>query len=141
MNKMEFRAWNGKRMLHNVGVHPHIIAFHGAEDDQYTESTEGAFTVSQMMDTYKIMQYIGALDKNKRKIFSGDIVRWKGIDFSYVCKVIYDEKEFLGFVLEGIDEKIKERGNVPIGKYGAKLKDLNVIGNVYEPFKINYENE
>lgn len=142
MKIIEFRAWDGLKMLHNVGVHPFIMAFHGADDDSYDENSEGAYTLSQKFESYKIMQFTNILDKNKEKIFEDDIVEWEGekqgIKFSHTCRVLYDDKEFFGYVLKSYAKD--ELGNIPIGAYGANPKELKVIGNVYQNLNLNFSN-
>lgn len=137
MNKLEFRAWNGSRMLHNVGVHPHMIVYHGAEDEGYTENSEGAYTISPAFNRYVIMQFIRAYDKNEEKIFEGDVVRWEGSGFSHTCRVLFDDVEFLGYTLESYNKD--EDGLIPIGVHGAKPEELEVIGNIYENLKFKFK--
>ena len=140
MKKIEFRAWDGKTMLRNVGVHPHILTFHGVDDEDYKESSEGAFTVCQKFADYKIMQFTGSIDKKGVKIFEDDVVLWKGkkgeLEFSHTCKVLFDDVEFNGYVLKS--QADEERGYIPIGLYGAKTDELEVVGNIYENLKIKF---
>ena len=140
-NKFEFRAWNGSKMLHNVGVHPHIIEFHGAEDDGYDENSEGAYTISPAFKNYTIMQFTRAYDKNKVKIFEDDVVRWesKKDNFYHVCRVIFDSKEFLGYVLKSYNKHEANLGVVPMGLHGARLSEIEVIGNAHENLKFKFK--
>jgi uncharacterized phage protein (TIGR01671 family) len=138
MKKFEFRCWDGNKMMHNVGIHPHIIERH----EDYEDGQGGQFTVSPSFDCYKIMQYINAKDKYGDKIFENDIVIWSYIKnrkmVSFTCKVVYDDKEFIGYVLKPLDKG--NAGYIPIGMYGAKPSELEVLGNIYENLKIKFKN-
>lgn len=137
MRNLEFRCWNGKKMVYNVGVHPFICMRH--EDMEIGDN--GYITVSQSFGRYKIMQYINSKDKYGDKIFENDIVVWSYMKnrkhISFTCKVVYDEKEFMGYVLKPLDNGNK--GYIPIGMYGAKPSELEVIGNEFENLKIKFK--
>ena len=68
-------------------------------------------------------------DKNNKDIFEGDKIYWKGEtsygEFEHNCIVIFDNKDFCGWVLKSLDNP--ELGVVPIGTHGANSNELEII--------------
>jgi uncharacterized phage protein (TIGR01671 family) len=89
-----------------------------------------------------IGQYTGLTDKNDKKIFEGDIVKYKntdgikfnGVGLTVIGKVIYNEKT-ASFAVYGKD------------KFGAKnydyfpIKDVEIIGNIHDNLELPKEGE
>jgi hypothetical protein len=72
-------------------------------------------------------------DCKGNELFGNDIVLWKSgnqitFQHDFICKIVFDHEEFNGWALEceGLE------GLIPLGKYGAKLEDIELIGNVYQ---------
>lgn len=107
------------------------IARHCYNDEEITSYYIGSG--NNTIDGKTLGQYTGLTDKNGKKIFEGDIGRYKQTDGakingkSIVCigKVVYNEKT----ASFGVDSK---------DEIGAKnydyfpIKDFEIIGNIYD---------
>lgn len=80
-------------------------------------------------DNIELMQFTGLKDKNGVKIFEGDIVNYYGRNAIVKIGFPHDEKWYpYGVCIEYIKYNLKEVEYV----YKLELKDLEVIGNVWE---------
>ena len=90
-------------------------------------------TYNKKVETNTVGQYTGLTDKNGKKIFEGDVVKYKntdgavykGVTLIVIGKVVYNEKT-TSFAVYGKDE------------IGAKycdyfpIKNIEVIGNIHD---------
>lgn len=67
-------------------------------------------------------QFTGLLDKNGNKIFEGDIVKCRSLEYGYTNKAVYYNEDKARFVLSSLGT------DYDFGEYMT----LEVIGNVYD---------
>jgi hypothetical protein len=111
MTKNKFKAWNGVEW---VGV--------------------GEFTLDDLAEfshVYKFLQFTGALDKNQKQIFEGDIVLFDNPDpydgQDQLTKIVGYNSRVMGFRLYNFTHEIN--------KYGGQVffpEEVEVIGNIFE---------
>jgi uncharacterized phage protein (TIGR01671 family) len=131
MREIKFRAWDGKKMLNNVGVHPFIIqALWQDKDNSMKESDDGAYLISPSFTTYHIMQFTGLYDLNGKEVYEGDLLcLWNG---SRILEVRWGR---VGWVLFGdLFKKLGFPDGDDCSEYHTKsyLRECEVIGNIYE---------
>ena len=115
MREIRFRAWdNETKSLFQV------VAF-SCWDDKTNDWTD---TITKVQDCngnwYKdfvLMQYTGLLDKNRKEIYEGDVLRWDG---SVVGEVSFEHCEYI--VGKGVDARALCNAS----------DEIETIGNLYE---------
>jgi len=89
----------------------------------------GNYMLTEKRDTvpnFVVMQYINFIDKNKKEVYEGDIVRVVYNGTMYIKQVVFDESE--------LDFKATN-GKKEYGKHFVYLpccEEVEVIGNIYE---------
>jgi len=81
MDRVKFRAWDGTRMLNNVGTHPSMLMSLVGEPHYYEPYTDGAYIISNSFDSYTLMQFIDREDIEGVDMYEGDILRSNGFDY------------------------------------------------------------
>jgi uncharacterized phage protein (TIGR01671 family) len=123
MRPIEFRQWLGeerKRMFYGIGA---------IKEGMWAGMPEVTWS------KYPLMQYIGLLDKNGKKIFESDI-----ISYADICsdKWMLEEQRTIGIVkwFENARFEAQEiRENHKGGHYRAFwdwMEDIEIIGNIWE---------
>ena len=137
MREIKFRVWDSdfKKMRYLSSTHD-IIEFDENGIGQYHNLQTGYGEWFGYL-----MQYTGLKDKNGKEIYEGDIVRFVRNFSKYKCSKNYDFEvyfnEFLcHYALNILDDESNSYGKN--GQFdiltltGAKVKDLEIIGNMYK---------
>lgn len=85
-------------------------------------------------------QFTGLIDKNRKKIFDGDIAKFKRFGDTCIGKIIFNQKtggfEFWWNVTVGAyGEKATYRANLSV------CDDIEVIGNIHDNFELLEQDE
>lgn len=108
MRSLEFRAWDGKKMIDDVipASETSIIELYDRHEWQEIEAEA-------------VEQYTGLKDKNGNEIYENDILEdGSGEPLEYWL-VRFEDGKFIGST-QGVDEDIFE------------LTDLDIVGNIHE---------
>ncbi len=131
MREILFR---GKYVDDDKWIYGHYVHQYGADMIYLPDGTDREYGFDYYhIDPETIGQYTGLTDKNGKKIFEGDIVKYKntdgavykGVKLTVAGKVVYNEK-VTGFAIYGKDE------------LGAKhcdyspIKQIEIIGNIHD---------
>lgn len=121
MREIEFRCWNKieKRMIPSVVP----VSF------PFPDQSIGEENYIQKNDYYVFMQYIGQKDKNKKKVFEGDIVKVpageSGDNYYKEC-MAFVKYEDDGFVLENPNNRWK------FVEQDWWWNEVEIVGNIFE---------
>ena len=139
MREIIFRGKSTRNGKWLYGSYIHQTEYFGdtAECHYIVECCPAKFNFKMMnyfpIDFETVGQYTGLTDKNGKKIFEGDIIKYKntdgikfnGVALTVIGKVVYNEKN-ASFAISGKDE------------IGAKhydyfpIKNIEVIGNIFD---------
>jgi len=138
-----FRVWDGTKMWYDGSIQFDMFPLTILESTPYVKSTffefdgieSGEMCVGKAITTFETMQCFGKVDINKKKIFEGDIVKFK--DPSSHENLIY------GQVVFNHDDCQFEVRNLKRWTYHDKsfsyndhefcrIYDIEVVGNIYE---------
>lgn len=131
MRKIRFRVWdkeNEMMIYQNKNICFHIAdEFVGVDNDETGDYQEYNFSWMGSLNT-ELMEFVGLVDKNKKEIFEGDIVKFPlfnlGIISEYLAGIVFfEEGKF----------KIKVIDN---GNYNIDRTKIEVIGNIYQDEKL-----
>lgn len=123
MRELKFRAWSKpeKKMIYNIQN----------EFEERIELGMDCFSDYLKNDDFIVEQYTGLKDKNSRKIYEGDIVKF--VDLELAIKptgvVCFDNAKFFIKDLEFSDGTYHI---VDFYDYNIPNRDFEVIGNIHE---------
>ena len=108
MREIKFRAWD---KINKIMIYDLELIY-----ENYIDNFRG----------FKWMQFIGLKDKNRKEIYSGDILNWDN-----KCTILIKEKDELGFYYEVLTQKDKNVVSFDIRFYRSE-ESAEIIGNIYE---------
>lgn len=94
------------------------------EDGPYIASRKTAYC--HQVDPETVGQYTGLFDKNGKKIFEGDIVKWQTVGLEY--KIMTIEFYRGGYIAVPVDPELRR----PIIRLGNEQEYCEVIGNIHD---------
>lgn len=116
--EIKFRVWDGQMFWHSELVIPRKIR--GEGPSEYL-----------LFQIYIYQQWTGALDKNQKQIFEGDIVLFDNPDpydgQDQLTKIVGYNSRVMGFRLYNFTHEVD--------KYGGQVffpEEVEVIGNIFE---------
>lgn len=130
MRDMNFRAWNGKKMLTVSALYLHQNTSSGRKACRVYDGVTDHICYAE-----EIMQFTGLHDKNGVEVFEGDVVHVEmaecvgydddGKEIWEDCegKVFYSEADAM-FVFDG-----HSAGEIPLSAY---IENITVIGNIWQ---------
>ncbi len=117
MKEMRFRAWDNsiKKMIDPIQIQQFEFRGDTTKGMRIHYTSEEAYTV--FTDDFELMQYTGLKDKNGRRIYEGDVVKFV---------VAYTDKT----ISENIIEITFWEGG--FWHHGFRPEQCEVIGNIYK---------
>ena len=110
--ELKFRAWNGKVLYQMKAL---LL-----DENKYKQLKESNAV---------IMQYTGLKDKNGKEVYEGDVLKYNEEDCFFYSHVYFEAGAFYD---SGIYPSDDYGLSLSEESYKGKLKDGEVIGNIYE---------
>lgn len=109
IEELFFRAWNikEKRMYPVISINTdtnEVVVDTIAISKEYKEKIPTL--TYKYPDDVLVLQYIGTKDRNKKKIFNGDIIRWRVFTEEYSLEA-FIKNDYVLIVKPGIRSKLK----------------------------------
>lgn len=127
MDKLLFKAWNEeeKRMYPVICINldnQEVIVDTIAISKEYKEKIPTL--IYKYPKDVSVLQHIGTEDKNKKKTFEGDIVRWKKFEEDYSPENIIKNEYITGVVVWSEEECHFEVEQITEGMNTSKFEDF-----------------
>ena len=90
------------------------------------------------IDPYTLGQYTGLVDKNNKRVFEGDICKfreWNRGEMCWVGEIRYTHQQFV--ILGGPNEECRTPFELQMSRFIPE--NIEVIGNIYDNPEMRYE--
>jgi uncharacterized phage protein (TIGR01671 family) len=133
MRETEYRAWDSRngemKSVEDIHFKDGEVVFYKGKDDIGCDLIDWA-----TIENTVLMQFIGATDSDKTKIFEGDIL--KPLCDTWLNQLYLVEKRGLAFCLVGLTpfivEGVEQTVDTTTNDKDLHFNDLQIIGNKFE---------
>jgi len=150
LRTLEFRIWDKeKQKMYEPWNYPEPVSGRLMEMDMeglFISIADGSLALLDECGNYEWvddrrfikMQFIGLRDKNGKKVYEGDIVRYITMNVYYTGVVFYNEKQARFEIKPLLNHKVRTTfathgdygDNLPLSEFD--MENTEIIGNIYK---------